>query len=167
MYHGAACRFIHKVFAVLLDEVFNFPKSSHRREGLSPRCRLFATWGYSMFQGLGCSPIKAVRELGSECRETVQSAPFLEKIHTRPLAPLSYQLEGIKREPLRRATLSNPSQPTLLTNVKELTKNYSIVSRYNNWLNSKQVSSFRRRFDELKTWSQIEAMMLILRRRMF
>ncbi|KAD4585051.1 hypothetical protein E3N88_22652 [Mikania micrantha] len=26
-----------------------------------------------MFQGLGCSPIKAVLELGSECRETVRS----------------------------------------------------------------------------------------------
>ncbi|KAK5819576.1 hypothetical protein PVK06_024589 [Gossypium arboreum] len=50
-----------------------FPKSSHRREGLAPRCRLFATWGCSMFQGLGCSPIKAVRELGSERRETVWS----------------------------------------------------------------------------------------------
>ncbi|KAL2224760.1 UNVERIFIED_CONTAM: hypothetical protein Sindi_3000000 [Sesamum indicum] len=48
-------------------------KSSHRREGLAPRCRLFATWGCSMFQGLGCSPIKAVRELGSERRETVRS----------------------------------------------------------------------------------------------
>nr|TKS00107.1 hypothetical protein D5086_0000186410 [Populus alba] len=49
------------------------PTSSHRREGLAPRCRLFATWGCSMFQGLGCSPIKAVRELGSERRETVRS----------------------------------------------------------------------------------------------
>ncbi|KAL5071083.1 hypothetical protein RYX36_021970, partial [Vicia faba] len=50
-----------------------FPKSSHRREGLAPRCRLFATWSCSRFQGLGCSPIKAVRELGSEHRETVRS----------------------------------------------------------------------------------------------
>ncbi|KNA03059.1 hypothetical protein SOVF_212770, partial [Spinacia oleracea] len=40
---------------------------------LAPRCRLFATWGCSMFQGLGCSPIKAVRELGLERRETVRS----------------------------------------------------------------------------------------------
>ncbi|KAL2347492.1 hypothetical protein Fmac_001492 [Flemingia macrophylla] len=42
-----------------------------------------------MFQGLGCSPIKAIRELGSECRETVWSisdvgvrafrGPFLSK----------------------------------------------------------------------------------------
>jgi len=32
-----------------------------------------ATWGGSTSQGLGCSPIKAVRELGSERRETVRS----------------------------------------------------------------------------------------------
>ena len=49
------------------------PKSSHRRSGLAPRCRLIASWGCSRFQGLGCSPIKAVRELGSERRETVRS----------------------------------------------------------------------------------------------
>ncbi|KAD0319322.1 hypothetical protein E3N88_44457 [Mikania micrantha] len=53
------------------------PTSSHRREGLAPRCRLFATWGCSMFQGLGCSPIKAVRELGSERRETVRSKSLI------------------------------------------------------------------------------------------
>ena len=32
-----------------------------------------ASWGCSRSQGLGCSPIKAVRELGSERRETVRS----------------------------------------------------------------------------------------------
>jgi hypothetical protein len=30
-----------------------------------------ASWGRSRSQGLGCSPIKAVRELGLERRETV------------------------------------------------------------------------------------------------
>ena len=40
---------------------------------LVPRCRLIASWGCSRSQGLGCSPIKAVRELGSERRETVRS----------------------------------------------------------------------------------------------
>ncbi|KAL5053347.1 hypothetical protein RYX36_034029 [Vicia faba] len=55
------------------DNRLIFPKSSHRREGLAPRCRLFATWSCSRFQGLGCSPIKAVRELGSERRETIRS----------------------------------------------------------------------------------------------
>ena len=49
------------------------PKSSHRRSGLAPRGRLIASWGCSRSQGLGCSPIKAVRELGSERRETVRS----------------------------------------------------------------------------------------------
>ena len=49
------------------------PKSPHRRGGLAPRCRLIASWGGSTSQGLGCSPIKAVRELGSERRETVRS----------------------------------------------------------------------------------------------
>ena len=49
------------------------PKSPHRRGGLAPRCRLIASWGCIRSQGFGCSPIKAVRELGSERRETVRS----------------------------------------------------------------------------------------------
>ena len=49
------------------------PKSPHRRGGLAPRCRLVASWGWIRSQGFGCSPIKAVRELGSERRETVRS----------------------------------------------------------------------------------------------
>ena len=48
------------------------PKSSHRRSGLAPRCRLIASWGWEGPKG-SCSPIKAVRELGSERRETVRS----------------------------------------------------------------------------------------------
>src|SRR2546425_7703476 len=49
------------------------------------RCRLVASWGWSRSQGLGCSPIKAARELGSERRETVntvavyKSGQMLEK----------------------------------------------------------------------------------------
>ena len=53
--------------------MFISPKSSHRRGGLVPRCRLIASWGWGRSQGLGCSPIKAVRELGLERRETVRS----------------------------------------------------------------------------------------------
>ncbi len=49
------------------------PKGPHRRGGLAPRCRLIASWGCIRSQGFGCSPIKAVRELGSERRETVRS----------------------------------------------------------------------------------------------
>ena len=48
-------------------------KSSHRRGGLAPRCRLITSWRGITFQGLGCSPIKVVRELGSKRRETVWS----------------------------------------------------------------------------------------------
>src|SRR2546423_12858091 len=50
------------------DNRLIFPKSSYRRDGLAPRCRLVASWGRSRSQGLGCSPIKAVRELGLERR---------------------------------------------------------------------------------------------------
>src|SRR6478672_6465648 len=56
------------------DNRLILPKSPHRRQGLAPRCRLVASWGRSRSQGLGCSPIKAVRELGLERRETVDSA---------------------------------------------------------------------------------------------
>src|SRR6516225_9650938 len=55
------------------DNRLILPKRSQRRQGLAPRCRLVASWGCIRSQGLGCSPIKAVRELGSERRETVRS----------------------------------------------------------------------------------------------
>ncbi len=49
------------------------PKRPQRRGGLAPRCRLVASWGCIRSQGVGCSPMKAARELGSERRETVRS----------------------------------------------------------------------------------------------
>src|SRR5437879_9766411 len=55
------------------DNRLIFPKSPYRREGLAPRCRLVASWGRSRSQGVGCSPIKAVRELGLERRETADN----------------------------------------------------------------------------------------------
>src|ERR1700750_3203049 len=55
------------------DNKLIFPQSPYRRDGFAPRCRLVASWGWSRSQGLGCSPIKAVRELGLERRETVRS----------------------------------------------------------------------------------------------
>src|ERR671932_814326 len=55
------------------DNRLIFPKSPYRRDGLAPRCRLVASRGWSRSQGLGCSPIKAVRELGLERRETVRA----------------------------------------------------------------------------------------------
>src|SRR5258708_37423945 len=55
------------------DHRLVFAKSPYRRDGLAPGCRLVASWGRSRSEGLGCSPIKAVRELGLERRETVRS----------------------------------------------------------------------------------------------
>ena len=49
------------------------PESSYRRGGSAPRCRLTVSWGRSRSQGLVCSPIKTVRELGSERRETART----------------------------------------------------------------------------------------------
>src|SRR5262249_41128777 len=55
------------------DNRLMMPKSPYRRHRLAPRCRLITSWGWSRSQGFGCSPIKVVRELGSERRETVRS----------------------------------------------------------------------------------------------
>ena len=63
------------------------PKSSHRRGGLAPRCRLVTSWGCSRSQGFGCSPIKVVRELGSERRETVRSLSAVVVRNLRRFAP--------------------------------------------------------------------------------
>jgi len=49
------------------------PESSYRRGRLAPRCRLITSWLWRGFQGFVCSPIKVVRELGLERRETVRS----------------------------------------------------------------------------------------------
>src|SRR5690606_36284928 len=49
------------------------PKSSYRRGGLAPRCRLVTSWGGGGWQGLGCSPINVARALGSDRREAVRS----------------------------------------------------------------------------------------------
>jgi len=53
------------------DNRLMIPKSPYRRDCLAPRCRLITSWSCSRFQGFGCSPIKVVRELGLERRETV------------------------------------------------------------------------------------------------
>ena len=49
------------------------PESSYRRNRLAPRCRLITSRGWRRSQGFGCSPIKVVRELGLERRETVRT----------------------------------------------------------------------------------------------
>src|SRR5580693_5371062 len=61
------------------------PKRSQRRPGLAPRCRLIASWGWRSSQGSGCSPVKAVRELGSERRETVRSLSTVGAADVRDL----------------------------------------------------------------------------------
>ena len=63
------------------------PKRPQRRGGLAPRCRLVASWGCSRSQGLVCSPIKAVRELGSKRRETVWSLSTMVERYLREAAP--------------------------------------------------------------------------------
>jgi len=50
------------------------PKSSYRRRGSAPRCRLVLSWRWRRCQGFGCSPIKKARELGSDRRETKHEA---------------------------------------------------------------------------------------------
>ncbi len=37
------------------------------------RCRLITSWRWRSFQGLGCSPIKVVRELGSDRQKRIQN----------------------------------------------------------------------------------------------
>src|ERR1700745_1583982 len=69
------------------DNRLIFPKSPYRRDGLAPRCRLVASWGRSRSQGLGCSPIKAVRELGLERRETVRSLSAARVGYLREAVP--------------------------------------------------------------------------------
>lgn len=54
------------------DNRLMVPKSSYRRDRLAPRCRLIASWRWRSFQWFGCSPIKAIREMGLERRETVR-----------------------------------------------------------------------------------------------
>src|SRR5574344_1977025 len=74
------------------------PKSPHRRGGLAPRCRLITSWGWSRSQGLGCSPIKVVRELGSERRETVRSISIAGERHMREAAPSTRGPEWTDRQ---------------------------------------------------------------------
>ena len=52
------------------DNRLVWSKSPYRRPGSAPRCRLILSWGWRRSQGFGCSPIKKVRELGSNRRET-------------------------------------------------------------------------------------------------
>ena len=48
------------------DNRLVLPKSPYRRQSSAPRCRLILSWGWRRSQGFGCSPIKKIRELGSD-----------------------------------------------------------------------------------------------------
>ena len=52
------------------------PKSSYRRRSSAPRCRLTLARRWRSCQAFGCSPIKKVRELGSD-----RSTPLGPKGH--------------------------------------------------------------------------------------
>ena len=55
------------------DNRLVLPKSPYRRQSSAPRCRLILSWGWRRSQGFGCSPIKKIRELGSDRRKTGRS----------------------------------------------------------------------------------------------
>ena len=73
------------------------PKSSYRRRCLAPRCRLITSWGCSRSQGYGCSPMKVVRELGSDRRETGRS---LSAVGARNLRRFFFSTRGFGRTQL-------------------------------------------------------------------
>ena len=67
------------------------PKSSHRRGGLAPRCRLIASWGWRRSQGFGCSPIKKVRELGSD-RQALNNIECLTHLNPPNITDIKNQV---------------------------------------------------------------------------
>ena len=63
------------------------PKRPQRRRSSAPRCRLTVSRGWRSSQGFGCSPIKMVRELGSDRRETGWSPIYCRRRLLRRFAP--------------------------------------------------------------------------------
>ncbi len=73
-------------------------KSSYRRRRLAPRCRLITSSGCSRSEGLDCSSIKVVRELGSERRKTVRS---ISDVGARALRGVFHSTRGpVKNVPM-------------------------------------------------------------------
>ena len=66
-------------------------KSSYRRHCSAPRCRLNLSWGCRSSQGFGCSPIKKLRELGSDRLE--ENSKF-EYRNSKQLTFLCHPREG-------------------------------------------------------------------------
>src|SRR5690606_42091353 len=69
------------------DSRLVFSNGPDRREGSAPRCRLVTSWGWIGSQGVGCSTIKVVRELGSDRRETGRSLSAVGAGDLRGAAP--------------------------------------------------------------------------------
>ena len=69
-------------------------ESPYRQNRLAPRCRLITSWLWKGFQGFVCSPIKVVRELGLDRRETGRSLST---------ADLNYKMECavVREEPVQ------------------------------------------------------------------
>src|SRR5713226_768149 len=65
-----------------------------RNCGNSVRCRLIASWGWRSSQGFGCSPMKAVRELGLDRRETGRSLSVVGAGDLRGFLPSTRGLGG-------------------------------------------------------------------------
>jgi hypothetical protein len=76
------------------DNRLMFLESSYRKNRLAPRCRLITSWSSKRFQGLDCSSIKVVRELGLERRETVR---FLSTDNLRKLKYSNFITKGPRR----------------------------------------------------------------------
>ena len=68
--------------------------STYQRSCLAPRCRLITSWRCTRFQGLGCSPMKVVRELGLERCETVRSLSSVNVKSIRKLTLVREDWEG-------------------------------------------------------------------------
>jgi len=63
------------------------------------------TWGGATFQGLGCSPIKTVHELGSKHCETIRS---IFGVGIRALKRPFPSMKGPRRTHLWRTSYTNP-----------------------------------------------------------
>ena len=96
-------------------------ESSYRRGRLAPRCRLITSWSWKRFQGFGCSPIKVVRELGLERRETVRS---LSVVGEGKLREADFSTRGLRRGNLWCIGCLSKAAPSSYVILKELLKAY-------------------------------------------
>jgi hypothetical protein len=91
------------------------PKSSYRRRSSAPRCRLILSWGWRRSQGFGCSPIKKVRELGSDRSE--DDCAIDARSYTGQSESLGHHEE--KRDTTNHGARNEQSSRSQLTNIGE------------------------------------------------